>query len=77
MCPIRRNKSYKESKEATITSVNDFNEVLEAIYVIRCNFFHGAEAPDDARATTLTELAFQILSKVFASKIAELDVNAS
>jgi len=77
MCPIRRNKPYKGSRDVTITAIINFSEVLEAIYTIRCNFFHGEEAPDDTRATTLTELAFQILSKFFASKIAELNANLS
>jgi len=72
MCPIRRNRPYKNSNEVTIANINNFNEVLEAIYVIRCNFFHGEKSPDDRRDRTLTELAFRILSKVFAAKISQL-----
>jgi hypothetical protein len=72
MCPIRRNRPYRGSRDVTITAITNFSEVLEAVYTIRCNFFHGEKSPDDTRDRTLTELAFQILSKVFAPKIAEL-----
>lgn len=74
MCPILRNKPYRGSRDVTITAITNFGEVLEAIYTIRCNFFHGEKSPDDTRDRTLTELAFQILNKVFAPKIAELSI---
>ena len=72
LCPISRNRSYKGSSEVRISNVNNFGEVLEAIYVIRCNFFHGSKSPDDARDLALTELALRILSKVFSARIDEL-----
>lgn len=65
LCPIRRNKKYNNSYEANITNINNFDEVLEVIYAIRCNFFHGQQSPDDRRDQTLIELAFRIFKGVF------------
>jgi len=66
MCPIQRHKPYRGSHEVNITSINNFNEVLEAIYVMRCNLLHGFKDPEDIRNQTLIRLAFQILSKLFS-----------
>jgi hypothetical protein len=72
MCPIRVNKVGRGSRDVTISDIHNFGEVLEVIYTIRCNFFHGKKSPDDSRDRTLVELAFRILSEVFRPKIAEL-----
>jgi hypothetical protein len=72
LCPIYRNKPYNGSREVRIANLVNFGEVLEAIYVIRCNFFHGEKSPDEPRDIKLTELAFSILSEVFSVKIAEI-----
>lgn len=72
LCPIQRHRPYRGTREVNITNINNFSEVLEAIYVIRCNFFHGSKAIDDKRDQTLVELAFKILSKLFSEKVKEL-----
>jgi hypothetical protein len=72
LCPIHRHKPYKDSTEVNIKSINDFDNVLEAIYQIRCNFLHGHAAFDDKRNQTLIELAFRILSKLFSGIVKEL-----
>jgi hypothetical protein len=65
-CPIDRNRSHKGSMIAMIVNLNDFSEVLEVIYVIRCNLFHGEKLSQDSRDKELVSLAFAVLRKVFA-----------
>lgn len=64
LCPVTRGKHYRRSDSATISDVNNFPEVLEVIYVIRNNLFHG-EKLDDPRDRALVLHAFGILSKLF------------
>jgi hypothetical protein len=72
MCPIRRNKEYRGKREVRIIDVSSFGEVLEAIYTIRCNLFHGEKSPNDERDCALVELAFRILSRIFSVVVAKL-----
>lgn len=72
MCPIRkitRKKKQLVGEEVRINNVAEFGEVLETIYTIRNNFFHGDKSPNSARDLELVELAFQILSKVYAEAV--------
>jgi hypothetical protein len=72
MCPIRkitRRKKQLVGEEVRINNVAEFGEVLEAIYTIRNNFFHGDKSPNNVRDLELVELAFQILSRVFAEAV--------
>ncbi len=64
-CPVRRSKRYRGSDYATINDVNNFSEVLELIYVIRCNLFHGQKLFEDPRDRELVRHAFGVLSRLF------------
>ena len=66
-CPVTRSKRYRGSYEATIANVNNFPEVLEVIYAIRCNLFHGEKQFDSPRNRQLVSHALVILSKLFAN----------
>lgn len=72
MCPvrkIRRRHNRVLGEEVRINDVANFGEVLETIYTIRNNFFHGDKSPNSTRDLELVELAFRILSKVFAEAV--------
>jgi len=69
-CPIERSRPYNGSDQIVITNVGNFDEVLEAIYVIRCNFFHGHKSPDESRV--LIEIAYHLLSRLFSEIVSEL-----
>jgi hypothetical protein len=72
MCPVERNREYKGSREVNIADIKNFDEVLEAVYVIRCNFFHGQKSPENQRDRCLVELAFRILEKLFSPTVKKL-----
>ncbi len=64
--PIHR---YIRDEQVTIRNTKDIGQVLEFIYVLRCNLFHGHEDLEDEY---LVSHCFVVLSKIFA-KIMEKD----
>lgn len=54
-----------EDKLTTISDVNDFGQILDAIYQVRCNLFHGQKSIINPHDFELVELSFRILSSVF------------
>lgn len=51
------------SKQVEITDINDIGQVVEYIYQIRCNLFHGSKNPMNKRDSNLVELSSRILEK--------------
>lgn len=64
-CPVGRNRPYRGQDTATITDVTNFSEVLEVVYVVRCNLLHGEKSFGDTRDRALVSGAFEILKRVF------------
>jgi len=54
-----------EGKSKSISDLNSLDELLNIIYQIRCNLFHGQKSRIDPHDRELVELAFYILSKMF------------
>jgi hypothetical protein len=46
-----------------ISSTRDLSEVLNCVYRVRCNLFHGGKIPTDVRDKTLVEAAHVITSR--------------
>lgn len=44
-----------------LINTNDFNQVIEFIYQIRCNLFHGQKSPQNNKDQTLVEHAGRFL----------------
>lgn len=64
--PVHR---YIKDEQVSIDNIKDLNQVLEFIYVVRCNLFHGhGDLEDDY----LIAHCFTLLNKIF-SKILEKD----
>jgi hypothetical protein len=72
MCPIPRHRKWNGSDRVTIDDPRKWGEVLEVIYVIRCNLFHGRKSLQNIPDVQLVDLAYEILSKVFESVITPL-----
>ncbi|MGB3948425.1 MAG: hypothetical protein WBM13_10600 [Bacteroidia bacterium] len=47
ICPIWNLKN--SSKNCTINNISNFSEVVDVIYQIRCNLFHGGKGETDTR----------------------------
>ena len=54
-----------EGQSKSINDINSFDQLLDVIYQIRCNLFHGQKSEIDPHDCELVDLAFHILSKVF------------
>jgi hypothetical protein len=54
-----------ENELTTINNINDFGQVLDSIYQIRCNLFHGQKSEIVPHDKELVELAFRILTQFF------------
>ena len=55
---------------------HDFSKLLEVIYVIRNNLFHGHKSPDDRRDEKLVTLAYDILSPLLKPFVEKLRASA-
>lgn len=49
--------------DAKIASADDFRGIVEGIYRVRCNLFHGAKSPNDIRDQKLVKLCAALLVK--------------
>lgn len=56
----------------SISNINSFDELLDVIYQIRCNLFHGQKSEIDPNDRELVDLAFHILSKIFMPLVIRL-----
>ena len=60
-----------------ISSIHNIDQVLDVIYQIRCNLFHGQKSMIDPHDHELVDLAFHILSKILRPAIDELKGSGS
>ena len=59
------------NKAKKINDINDLREVLDVIYQIRCNLFHGAKDIEIDRDNKLVKLAYDILTESFKKVVEE------
>ena len=66
LCPVydTRKKFRNDPRHSvTLSDPNNFEELINVIYKIRNNLFHGGKSPDEERDKELVSLAFNILDK--------------
>jgi hypothetical protein len=51
------------TKSVSVNDVNNIEEVVRAIYQVRCNFFHGTKDPHNPRDSNLVQCTGDILEK--------------
>jgi hypothetical protein len=59
-------------KEVTISSPNDFPALVQGIYQVRCNLFHGGKRANDVRDQKLVKVCALILEKWVGNLLADL-----
>jgi hypothetical protein len=57
-------------------NINDFSQLIEVIYQIRNNLFHGHKSPTDKEDERIVTLAYNILSQLFKPFVDELRCKA-
>ena len=62
-CPVYNNRQGQRGEFKSIYDVNNINEVIDVIYQIRGNLFHGTKNPRDPRESRLVENSSKILEK--------------
>lgn len=63
LSPISDNRAIKPKPDTVINDVTNFDEILDAIYQIRCNLFHGTKNPREKRDLKLMAYSTHILQK--------------
>ncbi len=69
MRPVPKEK--KKDKKSS-SNYKDFADILERIYLVRCNLFHGQKKVSDRNDELLVRLSYDILSKWFEPIVASL-----
>ena len=64
-----------QGQSKSINDIHNLGQVLDVIYQIRCNLFHGRKSMIDSHDRELVELAFHILSKIFEPMINKLQAS--
>lgn len=62
LCPIAAT-GRKARPDAVISAPDNFGDVVEAIYRVRCNLFHGGKNARDTRDAKLVTVCSCILEK--------------
>lgn len=70
------NSRRRHEKKIRVHSVDDFSNVVEAIYRVRCNLFHGGKEADNPHDQKLVKICGQILDKWISNLIATWDSSA-
>lgn len=70
LSPIKDNRG--KNPDVVIKSATDFDSILDAIYRIRCNLFHGTKNPNIERDKQLVILGGRILEKWISSVLPDL-----
>jgi hypothetical protein len=68
MSPIE--STGRRKRAVRIESPNDFAGLVEGIYLVRCNLFHGGKRPDDARDQKLVMTCGRILERWIGNLLA-------
>ncbi|MGH2555193.1 MAG: hypothetical protein ACRDHO_05700 [Actinomycetota bacterium] len=56
--------------DVIVSGPEDFPNIVEAVYRVRCNLFHGRKRPNDLRDRKLVALCSRILNKWLGSMVA-------
>lgn len=66
--PIREPRGRR--REIVIENINDRNNIIESIYRVRCNLFHGSKGVADSKDKKLVRAANMILKKWLSELLA-------
>ena len=61
MGPVRDGRVGKENNIAKMKSIDDLDGIIDVIYMIRCNLFHGRKDMMESRDAELIYLSMPIL----------------
>ncbi len=56
---------FPERPGRKLGNVDSLFELMQIIYQIRCNLFHGKKSMDDPHDLELVQLAYRILSRIY------------
>lgn len=58
--------NFRRKSVVTISDSSDLEQVMEAVYQVRCNLFHGRKVPADLRDRSLIHAAFTVVSALIS-----------
>lgn len=56
--------SRNPQRRYQVPNNRNLKDLLNCVYQIRCNLFHGGKRPDDVRDATLVEAGYTVVSKL-------------
>ena len=59
VCPIKNNRT--ENRKKAVKDIHEFKEVIDVLYEIRCNLFHGSKLDTDKRDMEVIKAATPVL----------------
>jgi len=67
--------NHVSGESVRLRDPHDFSQLLDVVYVIRNNLFHGHKSPDDQRDEELVTVAYDILSPLLRPFAEGLRIN--
>lgn len=62
LCPVYEVRGgARTQKKVEITDTTDLTQIMDVVYQIRCNLFHGSKGLDDERDRNLVAVAAEVL----------------
>lgn len=69
-----KNETDGQEKLVVINSIDDWDNIIEFIYIIRNNLFHGEKSPDSFRDYVMVQYAYELINPIVSIFIRELDL---
>ena len=63
LCLIEDLRPENPSKPKSLNNADNFAEVFDVVYQVRCNLFHGGKSPDDERDVAFVRASVPILER--------------
>lgn len=67
-------QNTRASRNYSINDITNLTEVVECLYQVRCNLFHGGKIPKNTRDQGLVEASYTIVSKLIKPYMSNFDV---
>ena len=71
--PISDVRVRRPNPDVVISSIEDFDGIVDGIYRVRCNLFHGGKRADDPRDTKLVLVCSRLLERWVGNLLTELN----
>lgn len=73
VCPVENSRNYRKK---TIKNLEEFREVVDVLYQVRCNLFHGSKLDIDKRDCDVIKVSMPVLELIVKNLVLnEIETN--